>query len=129
MRGRINTKSLTNIVLAIIFVVAVYCGVIGWKEYYLGEKLHLSFWSSLYLTLQLISKSTTELINNGAYPPRLDVPGSLQIARFLMPLVILSAVINVILGMTKKKLDLYAIKYFFHEHYIYSVDLIRKQSF
>ena len=119
MKLKIDIKILVNIILGIIFIVALSCGIVGWQQYYLDENQHISFWGALYLTFQLIGKSTSQLINNGAYPPRVNVPTFLEISRLLMPLVILSAMINIILAMTKKQIDLLLIKYIYRDHYVF----------
>lgn len=110
MKTKRGSKFWINWAIAISFIIALVCGVIGWKQLY--ETHPISTWTAIYLSVQMI--------NLGAYPQDAwaQIPGILDFARFLMPIVILSAFINLALSLTKKQFDRVIIQLFYKKHYV-----------
>ena len=113
MKTRDNQKFWINWSIAVAFFIAFICGVVGWQDFYFNTKGHpISIWTAIYLSFQMI--------NLGVYPQDAwdRLPLILDIARFLMPLVVLSAIINLALSLTKKQFDRFIIWLFYRKHYI-----------
>ena len=116
-----DSKNWLNIILVTAFLIALICGMAGWYQYYGTEGKQISFWTSVYLTLQLL--------NLGGYPADiLRVPVLLDIARFLMPAILATTILNVFIIFFRKKLNEIRISYFFRDHYIFcgNTDLTKK---
>lgn len=120
MKKIFDSKNWLNIFLVAGFLTALFCGIVGWYQYYAFEGKHISFWTSLYLTLQLL--------NLGGYPAEvLRVPVLFNIARFLMPLVLAATILKVLVHFFTNKLDNFRI-HRFRNHFIFCgfTDLTRQ---
>lgn len=112
MKKVFDSRNWLNIILAAGFIIALMCGIAGWFQYYAAEGKQISFWTSVYLSLQLL--------NLGGYPGDiLRVPVLLDIARFLMPAVLATTILNVFIIFFRKQLNEIRISYFFRDHYIF----------
>ncbi len=111
MKKIFDSKNWLTSLLVIGFMVALCCGMIGWWQYYAQEGKAISFWTSLYLTLQLL--------NLGGYPADImRVPVWFDIARFLMPLVLATTLLRIFILLFRRQWDTIRI-YYFRNHYIF----------
>ena len=53
MKKVFDSRNWLNIILAAGFIIALMCGIAGWFQYYAAEGKQISFWTSVYLSLQL----------------------------------------------------------------------------
>ena len=112
LKSRFFTKAnIPNLLLLLGLIISIVLGTIGWLQYYLNNDKSISIFTAFYMTLQLF--------NLGAYPPfHPDVPVFLNIARFLMPLVLLTAFFKLFYSIIRTNLDNLKILRF-KEHYIF----------
>jgi voltage-gated potassium channel Kch len=87
-------------VVIILGLISLGLGIIGFLEYPLEGGKQLSFWDSLYGSLQLFSLQ-------GSFNPGITIPFPLQIARFLSPILAAYTLLQAFVVVFKEQLELF----------------------
>jgi Trk K+ transport system NAD-binding subunit len=107
-----SSKKIINLLNWALFVVCISSAFIGFSSYSGegGEKLN--FWSRAYFTMQLFVLEFNI--------PHNKVPGLVNFARFLAPVVLTSAVLSFIFFNLKNYFNILYIRLFYHNHAVFS---------
>lgn len=87
-------------VIAAAAVLALVLGFVGFRQYQQSTGEPAGIWDVAYRTLQLFT------LESGALPDGAAVPASLQVARFLGPLVTAGAVVRAVVGLFREQAQL-----------------------
>ncbi len=89
--------------LGILWVAGIILGVIGFSQSAAIHNRAITFWDALFQTIQLIS------LNSGAVEG--PVPLTLQLARFMIPILTAAAAINALLGIFRQEVDVFRLRF------------------
>src|SRR5512135_1679573 len=89
--------------LGILWVAGIILGVIGFSQSAAIHNRQITVWDALFQTIQLIS------LNSGAVEG--PVPLTLQLARFMIPILTAAAAINALLGVFRQEVDVFRLRF------------------
>ncbi len=89
--------------LGILWIAGIILGVIGFSQSASIHNRTITFWDALFQTIQLIS------LNSGAVEG--PVPLTLQLARFMIPILTAAAAINALLGIFRQEADVFRLRF------------------
>lgn len=109
-----NKKLKKQISYTIVFLalLSFTLGFLGWHEYHLIHNKAFSIGTGLFLSLQLFTINTSF--------EHILLPWPLEIARFLAPVSLASAVLNAFFMFFYRKSVQFLISFFFRKHYIFN---------